>query len=30
LGAWAMALMIFGNLVFWTVLILGAVVVSRL
>jgi putative membrane protein len=29
MGSWAMALMIFGNLVFWTVLILGAVVVRR-
>lgn len=29
MGGWAMALMIFGNLVFWTVLILGAVVVRR-
>ena len=29
IGGWTMALMIFGNVVFWTVLVLGAVVVAR-
>lgn len=29
MGGWTMALMIFGNVVFWAVLILGAVVVAR-
>jgi putative membrane protein len=28
-AGWAMALMIFGNVVFWTVLVLGALVVTR-
>ncbi|HEX8507897.1 MAG TPA: hypothetical protein VF635_00140 [Propionibacteriaceae bacterium] len=29
MGGWAMALMMLGNVIFWTVLILGAVVVAR-
>jgi putative membrane protein len=29
MGGWTMALMIFGNVVFWVVLILGAVVIAR-
>jgi putative membrane protein len=29
MGGWTMALMIFGNVVFWAVLVLGAVVVAR-
>ena len=30
MGGWMMALMIFGNVLFWTVLILGAVMIARL
>ena len=29
MGGWAMVLMMLGNVIFWTVLILGAVVVAR-
>ena len=29
MGGWAMALMMLGNVIFWAVLILGAVVVAR-
>ncbi len=29
MGGWMMALMIVGNVVFWSVLILGAVVIAR-
>ena len=29
MGGWAMVLMMVGNVIFWTVLILGAVVVAR-
>ena len=29
MGGWMMALMIFGNVLFWTVLILGAVMTAR-
>ena len=29
MGGWTMALMIFGNVLFWTVLILGAVMIAR-
>ena len=30
MGGWMMALMIFGNVLFWTALILGVVMVARL
>ena len=29
MGGWMMALMIFGNVLFWTVLILGVVMIAR-